>query len=183
MKKIRNILVFAAVLLSISAVGASAQNDEFRGQNNRNIERQIFKKILAQPNYGVFDHITFSFDNGTVVLGGKVNSLGTRNGAASAVKRIAGVKEVVNNIDQLPASPFDSRIRRSALRTFTSRGPSRYFSEVNPEVRIIVENGRMTLEGYVSNKGDRNLLNVLANSIPGVFKVTNNLVIGKERFS
>lgn len=175
MKKIKGVIAIAAMLAAVSITQVSAQVT-----SERSIETQIFKKILSLPDYGVFDHISFTFNDGTVVLAGKVNSLGTRDRAASVVKRIAGVKNVVNNIEQLPASPYDSRIRRQALRTFTSRGPAGYFYEVNPDVRIIVENGRMTLEGFVSSKGDRNLLNILANGIPGVFQVTNNLVVGKS---
>ena len=52
--------------------------------------------------------------------------------------------------------------------------------EPNPSIRIIVENGNVTLEGYVSNKGDYNLANILANGVSGVFSVKNNLVVGKE---
>ncbi len=138
MKKLRNILILSAILFSVSIVDVAAQNNGSNVSNANSIERQIFKKIIGLPNYGVFDHITFKVTDGTVTLGGKVNSMGTRNAAASAVKRIAGVTQVINNIEQLPASPFDSRIRRRALYTFTDRGPARYFSEVDPEVRIIV---------------------------------------------
>jgi osmotically-inducible protein OsmY len=52
--------------------------------------------------------------------------------------------------------------------------------EPNPSVRIIVDGGRVTLEGYVNNRGTANLMNILANGIPGVFSVTNNLVTNKD---
>jgi osmotically-inducible protein OsmY len=163
-------------------LGVNAQT--YRGGSagtSKTIEQQVFKRLIGLPYYGVFDHITFQVENGTVILGGKVNSLGTRNQAASAVKDIAGVRRVVNNIEQLPPSGFDDSIRRQALRSFSSSGLGRYFYENDPEVRIIVENGRLTLEGYVANRGDSDLLNILANGVTNVFQVTNNLIVGKDR--
>ncbi|HVF46760.1 MAG TPA: BON domain-containing protein, partial [Pyrinomonadaceae bacterium] len=62
------------------------------------------------------------------------------------------------------------------------RGPAQYFSDRNPDVRIIVENGRMTLEGVVSSRSDSNTLNILAHGINGVFEVTNNMVVGKRAY-
>jgi hypothetical protein len=88
---------------------------------------------------------------------------------------------VVNRIENLPPSSFDDAIRARLVRTFDNTGGvSGYLREPNPSVRIIVENGRVTLEGYVNNRGTANLMNILANGIPGVFSVTNNLVIEKE---
>ena len=128
----------------------------------------------------VFVHIAFQVIGGTVTLHGKVYSLSTKNQAARFVKDVAGVTNVVNNIQDLPPSPMDDRIRREALRTFASRGLSRYFWENRPDVRIIVDHGHVTLEGYVINSGDSNALNIYANGISGVFSVTNNLIVGKE---
>lgn len=88
---------------------------------------------------------------------------------------------MVNRIENLPPSSFDDAIRARLVRTFDNTGGvSGYLREPNPSVRIIVENGRVTLEGYVNNRGTANLMNILANGIPGVFSVTNNLVIEKE---
>lgn len=175
MKYIRNFLIISFAFLSFLAFDANAQTPQSQ------IEQKIFKKIIGLPYYGVFDHISYKVDGGTVTLFGKVNSLGTKKDAERAVKRVAGVETVVNNIDQLPPSAFDNRIRRQMLREFYSRGGSlyRYLQEPNPSIRIIVENGRVTLEGYVSNRGDSNLANILANSTSGVFSVRNNIVVGR----
>jgi hyperosmotically inducible periplasmic protein len=181
MRFIRNILTLSAAIFAFSFINVNAQNfAPASAAADSALERQVYKKILQLPRYGVFDHITFKVNNGTVVLDGKTISLGTRYAAASTVKRIPGVVNVVNNIDELPLSSFDSDIRRQALYTFASKGLGRYFHEFRPDVRIIVENGRITLEGFVSNRGDYNTLNILAHGIPGVFGVTNNLVVGKD---
>jgi len=168
-------------IAAVSVASMSAQS--FSGSRTgsvKTIEQQVFKKLLTLPKYGVFDHLTYQVNGSTVVLGGKVISLGTRSSAESAVKRIPGVSQVINNIDELPPSPYDDRIRRQALRTFADKGLYRYLWEPNPQVRIIVDSGRMSLEGYVANSGDRNLFNVYAHGIFGTFDIQNNLIVGND---
>jgi hyperosmotically inducible protein len=150
--------------------------------SQRALEDKIFKKINGLPYYGVFDNIKFQVNGSTVTLSGKVYSLGVKKSAENVVKKIEGVSEVINNIENLPPSALDNQIRVQIVREFARNGGSlyRYLQEPNPSVRIIVENGRVTLEGYVANRGDFNIANVLANSVSGVFQVTNNLVIEKE---
>ena len=180
MKYVRNFLVLAIAVAAFSVVGVNAQSYSNSKASTKTVEQQIYKKLLGLPNYGVFDVIKYQVNGGTVVLSGKIHSLGTKSAAESAVKRIPGVTEVVNNIENLPPSSFDDAIRRQALRTFSQYSLSGYFWENNPDVRIIVEDGRLTLEGNVMNMGDYNLFNVTANGINNVFKVTNNLVVGKR---
>jgi osmotically-inducible protein OsmY len=169
------IALFVAIVIATSA-GVNAQGSG----NDRPLEQQIYKRLLYLPEVGVFDYVTFELQGGTVTLNGKVASFGTKNDAARSVKGLPGVTEVVNNIEQLPASPSDDQIRRHALMAFTNQGPSQYFSDRAPDVRIIVENGRLTLEGYVTSKSHAEWLNTLANGIPGVFSVQNNLIVGRD---
>ena len=76
----------------------------------------------------------------------------------------------------------NAQIRRGIVRNYVrSAGLYGYLREPSPSVRIIVENGRVSLEGYVSNRGTANLMGMLANQVPGVFEVRNNLVIGNGR--
>jgi len=176
----RSVKRIFALCIAVAAIGFVSVNARASG-GERPLEQQIYKKLLNVWDYGVFDDITFQLQpDGTVVLGGKVRSFGTTDQAVSTVKRIPGVTRVINNIEQLPASPMDDEIRREALYLFVNRGPAQYFSSRKPDVRIIVENGRLTLEGYVLGKGHSDMLNVLANSIPGVFSVQNNLIVGKD---
>jgi len=179
MKYIRNFLILTFAFLTVFAFNANAQTV---GSSERSLERQVFKKLIGLPYYGIFDNIKFQVNGGTVILTGKVYSLGVRKSAEKAVKNIAGVSEVVNNIENLPTSTFDNRIRQEIVREFATRGGNlyRYLQEPNPSVRIIVENGRVSLEGYVLRRSDSDLANILANGAFGVFQVTNNLVIEKE---
>jgi hypothetical protein len=182
MRVIKSFLALSIAILAFSLINVNAQTYA-GGRNDQRtaLEQQIFKKLISLPYYGVFDHIAYKVNGGTVTLYGKVISLGTKRDAANAVKRIPGVVDVVNNIEELPPSPFDNQIRRSLLRSFTnSAGLWPYLREPNPSVRIIVENGHVTLEGYVNNRGTANTMNILANGVPGVFSVTNNLVVNNN---
>ena len=116
-----------------------------------------------------------------MTLYGKVLSLGTVRSAERAVKEIEGVSRVINNIENLPPSSLDNQIRYSLVRSFAdSAGLYMFLQEPNPPVRIIVENGRVTLEGYVDNRSTANLMNILANQVTGVFSVQNNLIITRD---
>jgi hypothetical protein len=147
----------------------------FAQKEGRTLEQEVARQIRLLPYYGVFDHIEYKVEGDVVTLSGYTISLGTRSQIENVLRRQPGVAAVINNIEELPPSRYDDQIRLAALRTFVNRGPAQYFSEIDPDVRIIVKNGNMILEGNVLTNGDKNLLNVLGNSIPGVFSVTNNL--------
>jgi hyperosmotically inducible protein len=179
MKVLRYFLILSIAILGFSFIGANAQS--YSGKSTREVEDIVFKKINALPYYGVFDHISYKVSGSTVTLYGKVASLGTKKDAERVVKNIEGVDKVVNYIENLPPSSFDNQIRYNLLRTFNNTGGiGGYLREPNPSVRIIVQNGHVTLEGYVNNRGTYNTMNILAGGIPNVFSVTNNLVIEKE---
>ena len=175
----RRFNTFTAIIIGILAlavVSVSAQ------KSPRTMEQQINKEIHMLPNYGVFDHITFQVNGPIVTLSGRVNSLGTKSEAEAYIKKVPGVERVINNIENLPPSPMDDAIRAKTLRALAAGGLGGYFWEPNPDVRIIVENGHVTLEGYVMNSGDLNRANILANGVFGVFSVQNNLVVGKDPY-
>jgi hyperosmotically inducible protein len=181
MKVFKNFLVLLIGILAFSFVNVSAQN--LSAKNARTLEQKIFKELIKLPYYGVFDHIAYEVKGDTVILQGKVNNARNKRDAESEVRDIEGVRNVVNNIEILPPSSFDNSIRYRTLRTFANTGGLyRYLWEPNPSVRIIVDRGHITLEGYVANRGDYNLMNILANGVSGVFSVQNNLKVGKTDF-
>lgn len=180
MKVLRNFLILSIAILGFTFVDANAQNYS-SNSSEKVLEQKVFKKIIGLPYYGVFDHISFEVNGNTVTLYGKVVSLGTKKSAERAVKKIDGVENVINNIEDLPPSSFDNQIRYRIVRSFAnSAGLYGYLREPNPSVRIIVDGGRVTLEGYVNNRGTANLMNILANGVPGVFSVKNNLMLEKD---
>ena len=183
MKNLRNLLILAVAILGFASFDVKAQTGIVAGKTSANgIERQVFKEIIKLPYYGVFDNIAYRVDGGTVTLYGKVYQPTTRKSAERVVERIDGVDTVVNNIEVLPLSNFDDSIRIRTLRTLQNAGSlGRYFASINPSVKIIVDRGNITLEGFVANRGDYNLANILTRSVPGAFNVTNNLIIENEK--
>jgi hyperosmotically inducible protein len=185
MKRIVNkILVLAAVLvLAVSAAVAAPADSGGQRLAYEQLAKKVRKELVTLPWYGVFDNLSYEIDGSTVRLSGQVVRPSTRKDAERRVSRIAGVENVVNNIEVLPLSSFDDSIRVSAYRTlFGWNSPLfRYGRGTNPSVHIVVSRGQLALEGVVSNEGDRRLAYVLVNSIPGVFSVTNNLRVENER--
>jgi osmotically-inducible protein OsmY len=177
------LFLMAAAFVTLAGTAANAQGfvSGKRPANVRSIEDQVYHQILMLPNYGLYDSITAKVNGSTVVLGGSVYSLGTSRDAERAVKRIPGVTHVVNNIRELPLSSFDDQIRRQlTMRIARAGGLYRYLQGVNPPVRLIVDRGRISLEGYVDNRADANLMYITARGVPGAFDVENNLVVKGE---
>jgi hyperosmotically inducible protein len=96
------------------------------------------------------------------------------------VKRIEGVERVDNQIEVLPVSFHDDRLRLSLYRAiYGYPSMNRYALPVLKPIRIIVKNGHVTLEGVVDNQADKQIANIRANGVHGVFSVTNNLRVGE----
>jgi len=147
------------------------------------IVQEVRHKLVTLPYYGVFDDLAFRVDAGTVTLLGAVTQPVLKSDAEKSVKRIEGVTQVVNNIEVLPLSPMDDQIRRAEYRAIYG-DPSlsdRYAFRAVPSIHIIVKNGRVTLEGVVASQADKTIVNARANGVPGVFAVTNNLLVEHEK--
>ncbi|MCA1630091.1 MAG: BON domain-containing protein, partial [Acidobacteria bacterium] len=98
--------------------------------------KSIRKALVTLPYYGVFDNLAYNVaPDGTVTLYGQVVRSSTKKDAEYSVKRIAGVKRVVNEIEVLPLSPFDDSVRADAYRTiFDTAGLYRYALGANPSL-------------------------------------------------
>jgi hyperosmotically inducible protein len=144
------------------------------------VQREVMHQILMLPYYDVFDAIGFKVEGYNVTLLGKVTRPSLKSDAERVIKKIEGVEKVNNQIEVLPLSPFDDDIRRREFRSIYGYGPlQRYALPPIKPIRIIVDHGHVTLEGIVDSTGDRNLVNIRANSVPGVFSVTNHLAVEK----
>ena len=181
MRNIYKFIALSAAIFAFSFVNVNAQ--DFSAETpTKFIEQQVQKKIRGLPYYEVFDHITVSMDGNTVILNGKVRNASNKNDAAAAAKRVDGVANVINDIEILPLGSHDESIRRAVYNSMHNYGGlSRYLHNVNPSMRIIVDRGHVTLEGYVANQSDSDLARIAALTAPGSFSVTNNLVVDRER--
>jgi hyperosmotically inducible protein len=144
------------------------------------LTREVRHQLVLLPFYSVFDNLEYKVKAYKVTLLGQVTRPSLKDDAAAAVKKIEGVEQVDNQIEVLPVSPNDDRIRRAEFRAIYSQAPlERYALQAVPPIHIIVKNGHVTLEGVVANEADKNIANVTANGVPDVFSVTNNLRVEK----
>lgn len=145
------------------------------------LEREVRHELVMLPFYSVFDNLSFRVDGKTVVLMGEVTRPTLKDSAERVVRRIEGVERVENLIRVLPLSKFDDEIRVAAFRAiYGSAALNRYALQAIPPIHIIVENGRITLEGVVANETERDLAYMKALGVPGVFSVTNNLKLERS---
>ncbi len=171
----------ASKLLMAIGIGVLTASLTFGAAGSRSagsLEDQVRHKLVMLPYYNVFDDISFRVDNGTVTLFGAVTDPVVKRDAESTLKHLEGVNRIDNQIEVLPLSPFDNRIRFQTYRSIYGYSPlQRYGWGTQPSIRILVKNGHVTLAGVVNSDADRNLAFIRANGVPGVFSVTNDLRI------
>lgn len=147
------------------------------------IKREVRHELVTLPYYGVFDWLQYEVhpDN-TVVLRGQVVRPSTKSDAEKRVREIEGVTRVVNEIQTLPLSPSDDRLRRAVYRAiYNSDSPLfRYATQAVPSIHIIIDHGHAVLKGVVDSKGDADLANIRARGVPGLFDVKNELTSESE---
>jgi len=140
------------------------------------IAKEVRHELVMLPYYGVFDNLAFRVNGGTVTLLGQVTRPTLKSDAGNVVKKIEGVEKVDNQLQVLPLSPMDDRIRRAEFRAIYSEPAlEKYAFGAVPPIHIIVDNGKLTLEGVVDSQADKDLAGLRANGVPGIFSVTNNL--------
>jgi hypothetical protein len=186
-------LVLAAMLLlaGLSALPAHAADTPLD---------DVKEAILRLPYYGPFDAISVDYDHGTVTLSGFAYAVGLEHDAERAVRRVAGVDEVNNQIEELTLSRFDDDLRwRTFYAIYTNAFLSRYtpggglfwghrdglrWREVpglepigNYPIHIIVKGGRIQLLGVVDTEADRTAAELAARGVSGSFAVENHITV------
>jgi osmotically-inducible protein OsmY len=178
---------FAIVVLASSvfagAASAATVHPSFQGKftlakahYGDSLTEEVRHKLVMLPFYSVFDNLEYEVNGSEVTLLGQVTKPVVKIDAETAVWGIEGVTRVLNKIEVLPPSPMDDQIRRAEFRAIYGEPTlERYAYGPVPPIHIIVKGGRVTLEGVVANQGDKDLINIRANEVPGVFSVTDNL--------
>jgi hyperosmotically inducible periplasmic protein len=174
-KKVRKLANVQGVRNLIAVQGKSVSDAELAAQ----LDRKLYYDRIGYDN--LFNYVTASVKDGVVTLDGETMSYPARDSAVSLVNRMPGVKDVVSNITVSPTSNFDDRIRLQAARAIY-RDPvlGRYATDPAKPIRILVENGHVTLYGTVLNKMDKQIAGIRANQVFGVFSVQNNLEVAKQ---
>jgi hyperosmotically inducible protein len=161
----------------------SAQQRSTQDRTIAYLVKEVRHELLMLPYYSVFDWLEFEAKpDGTVILNGQVTRPTLKSDAENVVKRIEGVEMVVNQIEVLPLSSNDDRIRRAVYRALFNYGSPlfRYGMGAVPSIHIIVKNGNVTLKGNVSSQADSDIANIRARSVPGIFGVKNELAVERS---
>ena len=177
--------VLKVMVLALLAIVVSSQaSKSVYAQTNPRLVRDIRKELVTLPYYGVFDWLTYEVQpNGNVVLRGQVVRPTTKSDAAGRVKELDGVAGVENQIEVLPLSPSDDRLRIALYRQIYGWNSPlfRYAHQAVPSIHLIVSRGHATLKGVVSNRGDATQAYIRARSVPGLFSVKNELTVESEQ--
>ena len=179
-------LRMAVMLMGISLFTPAVMR-EVSAKSPAQIDARLVKRVRHElatlPYYGVFDWLEFEVrpDN-TVVLRGQVVRPTTKSDAEVRVKDIDGVKGVINEIQVLPLSPQDDRLRIALYRTLYNWDSPlfRYATQSIPSIHIIVDHGRATLKGIVDSNADAQLAYMRARGVPGLFDVKSDLVVSSD---
>jgi hyperosmotically inducible protein len=147
------------VLAAATSAGASGQPE------NLQVFRDVQRQVLQYPHFTIFDSVSAQVDNGTVTLVGKVTMPYKKNDIERRVRKLASVERLDNRIEVLPVSQFDDDLRFRIARAIYSNPNFRPFATmVNPPIHVIVERGRVTLEGVVNSQVDRMLARSIASN-------------------
>jgi hyperosmotically inducible periplasmic protein len=203
------LLLTAALLFNVTtraAIAQAAPAPTWSQEDTLRIVQEVQKKLAGLPTFGVFDWITFGVQGKTIVLKGYASRPTLKSDAENAVKRIKGVENVINQIEVLPNSPNDDRIRAAVYnRIYTQPSLAKYNANQGSLARalgpggrsvalmaggitndppigfhaihIIVKNGNVALYGVVNNEMDKTIAGMQANSAPGAFSVDNDLIV------
>ncbi len=166
----------AAVENNIEVAGPSVSDEQLAMKLTREIEN-------SRVGYGTtaFNAISVRVHNGVVLLGGSAYGPVDAETAYNLAANTAGVREVINHIQIDPTSPLDDRIRRAEYRAIYGFSQlNRYALNPVKPIRIVVQNGHVTLKGIVDSAADKQVAGIRANSVPGVFSVQNDLQVAGQ---
>jgi hyperosmotically inducible protein len=194
---VQNGVVTLAGTVDIYSAKLDADNRAHHRKNVKGVENQIevagptvedttLRDKLAEKlaydriGYGTnaFNAFTIGVDKGVVTLGGTAYGPTDQDSAISLVENYPGVKDVIDNIEVAPLSPMDDRIRLAEARAIYGASQlNKYAIDPAKPIRITVMNGNVTLSGVVDTQADKDVANIKANGVSGVFKVVNNLQV------
>lgn len=175
-RKIHNKERVQGVRNQIVVAGPTVSDTELR---NKIADRLRYDRI----DQGItFNNFNVGVRNGVVTISGEARTPVDAESALAIVENTPGVKDVLDDIRVLPASTFDDQTRIAVARAIYSQ-PSLQKYAIDPQrpIRIVVENGKVTLYGVVDSTMDRQIAETQARSVPNVFSVTDRLVVAGQQ--
>ena len=174
-RKVRNISHVDGVRNRVQVAGDVPDAD---------LKQKLSNKLAYdRVGYGIlFNNLTLDVQNGIATVGGDVHDYPSRDSALAIVETTPGVKDVVDNINVLPTSQFDDDSRiRVAQAIYGDPALQKYALNPAKPIRIIVDNGRVDLEGVVDSEMDKTIAGTRAKTVPNIFSVQNNLVVANQQ--
>ena len=172
------LMLASAFLLAGSAVAATAgANGSQPVTQDTQIAEKVAHEVRMYSRYTVWDNVAVRVHEGDVELTGQVSQPFKKADMGRLAQSVAGVRSVTNQLQVLPLSPFDDRLRLQVARAIY-RDPvlSRYGIQAVPPIHIIVDNGRVSLEGVVNSDMEKNVAGIRASQAGLSFgQVINNL--------
>ena len=172
-KKVKKLANVSGVRNQITVAGKTVSD----GQLQQTLARKLaYDRVGYYDN--AFNYLALGVKDGVVTIDGDTMNDVAKGSALAIVARMPGVKDVVDDVKVLPVSGFDDSIRvRTARAIYRDSVLGRYASDPVHPIRIIVENGHVTLYGSVESTMDKSIAGLRANSVPGAFSVENKLVV------
>jgi hyperosmotically inducible protein len=188
----KGINTFLAAVLAVGTTGLSfaSSTDQTSQKVTSSVNQRLEQRLSGQvrhelnmiPEFTVFDNLAYRVDGSTVTLVGQVRDAIVKDSAEARIKHLEGVERVDNQIEILPASFNDDRIRRQVARAvFNDSRLFTYGIQSVPPIHIIVKNGHVNLEGMVRTQTDKDDAFIRANGVSGVFSVQNNLQVEQQK--
>jgi osmotically-inducible protein OsmY len=186
MKKGLNTFLAAVLAFGSTGLAFAASVDQAKTSTDARMEQRLSGEVRHElnmiPQFTVFDNLAYRVDGTTVTLFGQVRDAIVKDSAEARVKHLEGVERVDNQIEVLPASFNDDRIRRRvAVAMFNDPRLFNYGIQPVPPIHIIVKNGHVNLVGMVRTQADKDNAFIRANGVPGVFSVENNLQVEQPK--
>ena len=148
--------------------------------SDQQLQQELSEKLrYDRVGYGIaFNALALSVQNGVVTVSGDVHDYPSRDSAMAIVESTPGVKDVVDNINLLPTSMMDDQLRlRVARAIYGNSALSKYAMDPAKPIRIVVDNGHVTLYGVVDSQMDKQIAETQAKSVPDVFSVDDKLMV------
>jgi hyperosmotically inducible periplasmic protein len=147
------------------------------------LEKLANKLRYDRIGYGImFNSLKLGVQDGVVTVSGEVRDYPAKDSALAIIATEPGVKDVIDDIKVLPVSNFDDELRIKVARAIY-RHPALQKYAIDPQapIRIVVNNGHVTLDGVVDSAMDKQIAGMQASGVPGVFSVENNLMVANEK--
>jgi hyperosmotically inducible protein len=145
------------------------------------LAREVSDRIRHYDLYTVYDTVDGFVRNGGVRLAGAVTEPKKASDILERIAKIHGVQSIDNQVEVLPTSQSDDRLRVRIATAIYSDQAFENYSRVDPPIRVIVNNGHVTLVGVVRAEVDRFKAESLTRMIPGVLAFENKVQVPSGR--